>query len=1110
MLVSVFAALLCLVLSIDSIAESARISPGTGGAARIDEISPRTLPPIPPPDKISPEQYCNSIGGSTLYESISSASISVNPGGGTMTITVQLYIANPTGCTSGNPCPEYDNSPEFVNAWIDWDEDDDWYDANERVMNEAATGYLNINYQGTMTVVAQSTIPAGIAGARTMRVNLGWGFDPNDPCEYQWTWGNVLDLEVNFANAAVTSISVINDVAIRDVNDPIWRRVLNPDGSVSDDTPPGDRVIAGAASVGSFTVQAQLSSVTATPPWSPNVEYMWSINGEAGSGAFSGWQGNFPVTLPRRVGTYTLTMFYTIRDPNNNVIRRQTVMMPVHITLNAPLASVSPPKLRWLEKACQWSAGATNEATVLNNLNNGIYQLSGGIYEDHSQSWEYFLDNVPGAQVNCVTYSSTWNNLCKVLGIGGTSVRQTRGANNMGFVTLPATALDGKTGNAYARAAGGPPYDKWVFGMHQVGEKGTYWDPTMGDTYAGILDFIKWNITGTTPAGDFAADGGHEVHWVGGLVGATWTTYDYNPAVKYAGSGNKLALGNAIFSGSFSDGTSDDDDDGYYDRLNATAGVLVYNPGLFAIRAMLVKGDTVISTRPSWDAVQPSMVDTQLAPGASYIDLSFSGEEIYRSGVDGPYTIKWILIDSINGLLDSAAFTTTVTPDHSDYGELPIRTMVDEMDIGVDDDLDGAYDFLRVYVTADISRNGTYAMGGALRTDSIEIATASSIPQTSGPGLVEFELDFSGPVIREKGIWGPYDLSVWVEETGAGQVGAAVFTTETYDPNDFDEFPVKLDGPLDTSLIDLGMDGLYDTLVFTIRFSSDVAVPLQWTGWLTDTLGNGVATAHAMYGYGKAGAGPALMDSVALGFAGHDIYSSGLNGPYDLSYLVVSADSIGTVGFHDVFLTEPYTFEMFQPPPPALVALIGDFTDAAYDTTGDELYDYLAIEFSVSTIDTGNIVGNARLTDGSGGDIQWSSGYVHCPQDDICRLAIKFDGSEIYAHHENGPFLLKDLIIYHTGDPDELYRDLEQHETQYYEYAEFSHAYVCGDADGSMAVNVADAVYIINYVFKGGPAPDPLCVGDANGDGFVNIGDAVYLVNYIFKGGAPPVADCCS
>ncbi len=69
--------------------------------------------------------------------------------------------------------------------------------------------------------------------------------------------------------------------------------------------------------------------------------------------------------------------------------------------------------------------------------------------------------------------------------------------------------------------------------------------------------------------------------------------------------------------------------------------------------------------------------------------------------------------------------------------------------------------------------------------------------------------------------------------------------------------------------------------------------------------------------------------------------------------------------------------------------------------------------------------------------------------------------------------------------------------------------YTCGDANGDSDVNVADAVFIINYVFKSGPPPDPYCTGDANGDGDANVADAVYLINFVFSGGPPAVEGCC-
>ncbi len=65
-------------------------------------------------------------------------------------------------------------------------------------------------------------------------------------------------------------------------------------------------------------------------------------------------------------------------------------------------------------------------------------------------------------------------------------------------------------------------------------------------------------------------------------------------------------------------------------------------------------------------------------------------------------------------------------------------------------------------------------------------------------------------------------------------------------------------------------------------------------------------------------------------------------------------------------------------------------------------------------------------------------------------------------------------------------------------------AYIPGDANGDRRVNIGDPVYIVNYIFRGGPALNPAEAADANCDGTINVGDAVYLVNYIFRNGPAP------
>jgi hypothetical protein len=62
-----------------------------------------------------------------------------------------------------------------------------------------------------------------------------------------------------------------------------------------------------------------------------------------------------------------------------------------------------------------------------------------------------------------------------------------------------------------------------------------------------------------------------------------------------------------------------------------------------------------------------------------------------------------------------------------------------------------------------------------------------------------------------------------------------------------------------------------------------------------------------------------------------------------------------------------------------------------------------------------------------------------------------------------------------------------------------------GDVNGDRNVGLADVLYLINYIFKGGAPPFyGLWVGDVNCDAKVDIVDVVYLINYLFRGGSPP------
>jgi len=64
--------------------------------------------------------------------------------------------------------------------------------------------------------------------------------------------------------------------------------------------------------------------------------------------------------------------------------------------------------------------------------------------------------------------------------------------------------------------------------------------------------------------------------------------------------------------------------------------------------------------------------------------------------------------------------------------------------------------------------------------------------------------------------------------------------------------------------------------------------------------------------------------------------------------------------------------------------------------------------------------------------------------------------------------------------------------------------FIRGDVNGSGVIELGDVVYLISYLYKNGPAPNPLLAGDANCSGEVELGDVVYLITYLYKGGPPP------
>ena len=69
---------------------------------------------------------------------------------------------------------------------------------------------------------------------------------------------------------------------------------------------------------------------------------------------------------------------------------------------------------------------------------------------------------------------------------------------------------------------------------------------------------------------------------------------------------------------------------------------------------------------------------------------------------------------------------------------------------------------------------------------------------------------------------------------------------------------------------------------------------------------------------------------------------------------------------------------------------------------------------------------------------------------------------------------------------------------------------VCGDCIEDTLIDLGDLLYLLNYVYKGGPSPVPPCRGDVNCDAVVDLGDMLHLISYLYKSGPAPCFVCCA
>ena len=639
---------------------------------------------------------------------------------------------------------------------------------DEAIFNGQNLGLLNgdnnIWLLNSFTVpISQVKFPAATGGTASNRVQI------NVDLLASGRWCMAIDwvaLIVPIRPKIGLTLTVMGGNKVREIaDDIIYKQSFDTDCNVTTDIGPVDDFPFSGSSNKEVTLHTEIEFCPDTGE-DPEVKAMWAVNGPAplqssGTSTWTGFEGDVKLKMLDRVTVGSADIDYEIDSQTASVSRK------VFVTKNDPLGSVSPPKKSWYEKAVPWGKGSgpgeSDEAKILENLLAGEYAFGNG-------NWRYAYDFGPASKCNwqnlvddpitcnytdCYVFSDVLENMAAVLGIGGLAVIRVEGANLDGFVTNGSPSIDPAfPGNT--RPFAGGAFDRYFFSSHSLRLKGKYHDATFNGLYTSRTQFISWNVSGSgTDADGFhlTTDEGAKIYPLPAALGYDgWgaTRYKAPPSANFSVGEAALPIDlqtgltapgimkvqSLTFTGNNTFTEVDDNGDGFFEALRATVEVQTTTPGAHSVLGILRKGGVDIANRPAFESVLFTSATFDEAAGTYTVDLDFSGEQIFRSGEDGPYDLFVFSIDPNNDSADDT-FTTPFF-DHTDYGEVP-ATMTGVTDAAVDTDSDGDFDLVRVSVDVTVRVGGDFSLQGDLSKGGASLVGAGSAvsltPGTHRPSM---------------------------------------------------------------------------------------------------------------------------------------------------------------------------------------------------------------------------------------------------------------------------------------------------------------------------------------------------------------------------------------
>jgi len=243
-----------------------------------------------------------------------------------------------------------------------------------------------------------------------------------------------------------------------------------------------------------------------------------------------------------------------------------------------------------------------------------------------------------------------------------------------------------------------------------------------------------------------------------------------------------VPAGVATFNPPHFDSGYDANGNGLFDFLLVNVSLSVTVAGNFTVAGTLHDPGYILYLNNATSAFLPV--------GPAIVTVWFQGGAIYASGVDGPYTVDLLLLNETYSIIDTGSHTTQAYS-HLAFDPPPAFMTPPHPDSGEDTNGNGLFDFLNVDVHVQVNVAGNYTVSGFLHNANYSLTVFSTAAAALTVGPASIRVPFSGPLINESGIDGPYivELQLFAVDGTPVSLGSNTTTTQAYNHLAFDGAP---------------------------------------------------------------------------------------------------------------------------------------------------------------------------------------------------------------------------------------------------------------------------------------------------------------------------------